>query len=211
VIDAAAQRFGLPNCLRIPIAAASLEAIARYVGAVRATVPWKGQAGAVLVEPHPRSAGPTPGVALWTGPDAKSNDARLHPDRQVWVHVDYDGYRDAYQRLGLPIPPGCVLDHVQNREAVRLGGYAHPYLRLCPVRGQVNTSAGHRAGGEGMEKGFLRDLPGLSAATRAAAGRALRAEMVYADPMDLTKMLDIAPGTRNLAGVAATQKRFYPG
>jgi len=210
VIDAAAQTFGLPNCLRIPIAAASLEAIGRYVGTVRATVPWKGQVGAALVEPHPRSAGPTPGVGLWQGSDGKVREARLHPDRQVWVHVDYGDYRLAYQRLGMPpIPPDYVLDHVQNRKAALLGG--HPYLRLCPVRGQVNTSGGHRAGGEGMEKGFLRDLPNLPPATRAAARRALAAEMVYADPMDLTKMLDIAPGTQNLAGVAATQKLFYPG
>jgi hypothetical protein len=39
--------------------------------------------------------------------------------------------------------------------------------------------------------------------------------IVYADPMDLTKMLDIKPGTSDpekgpLAGVRDTQALFYP-
>jgi hypothetical protein len=34
--------------------------------------------------------------------------------------------------------------------------------------------------------------------------------MIYADPMDLTKMLDIAPGTQVLNGVRDTQRLFYP-
>jgi hypothetical protein len=63
------------------------------------------------------------------------------------VHVDFDGYRDAYKQFidqfGLPaIPPGYFLDHVQNRKAIRQRGYTHPYLRLCPVSRAVNTSGG---------------------------------------------------------------------
>lgn len=215
MIDPAAQTFGLPNCLRVPVAAASVAAIERYVGTVKDTYPGRGSAGgrlnALLVQPHPPTAGPTPNVGLWEGPDGPRVRARLHLDRQVWVHVEYTNYRNAYERLGMaPIPPGHFLDHVQNRKAVILGGSTHPYLRLCPVRRQVNTSGGHASGGEGMEKDYLKALPTLSPATRAAAARALASEIVYADPMDLTKMLDIAPGTGNLPGVAATQGLFYP-
>jgi len=40
------------------------------------------------------------------------------------------------------IPANFVLDHIQNREAIRLREYSHPYLRLCPISSQVNTSGG---------------------------------------------------------------------
>ena len=93
--------------------------------------------------------------------DATEFEARLHPSKQVWVHVDFNGYRKAYVRFGMPeIPPGCFLDHAQNRKAIRLRGYSHPYLRLCPVSRRVNTSGGAVSGGEGMEKEHLRSLPG---------------------------------------------------
>jgi hypothetical protein len=35
-------------------------------------------------------------------------------------------------------------------------------------------------------------------------------EVIYADPMDLTKMLNIAPGTGTLDGVRDTQDLFFP-
>jgi hypothetical protein len=98
------------------------------------------------------------------------------------------------------IPQDYFLDHVQNRIAIGQRNNSHPYLRLCPVRRQVNTSGGHSAGGEGMEKRFLDShVPILG-----------RNKIIYADPMDLTKMLDIPPGTQILEGVRDTQKLFYP-
>ena len=135
---------------------------------------------------------------------------RLHPLRQVWVHVDFDGYRDGYKQfigqVGLPaIPPGYFLDHVQNRKAIRERGYTHSYLRLCPVSRAVNTSGGSQYGGEGMEKAYLKYLKGLP-----AVPPLFQSEIVYADPMDLTKMLDIPPGTGVLEGVRETQKLFFP-
>jgi hypothetical protein len=38
----------------------------------------------------------------------------------------------------------------------------------------------------------------------------LNNKIIYADPMDLTKMLDIPPGTEVLNGVRDTQQLFYP-
>jgi hypothetical protein len=139
---------------------------------------------------------------LWQSSIAASAAERLHPDRQVWVHVDYDDYRKAYMRFAMPpIPANYFLDHVQNRNAIGLRGNSHPYLRVSPVHRSVNTSGGHSFGGEGMENKFL------------AAGNVPKStpnKIIYADPMDLTKMLNIAPGTQVLNGVRDTQRLFYP-
>jgi hypothetical protein len=56
-----------------------------------------------------------------------------------------------------------------------------------------------------MEKEYLAYLKGLP-----AAPPLFQSEIVYADPMDLTKMLDIPPGTGVLEGVRETQKLFFP-
>ena len=81
--------------------------------------------------------------------------------------------------------------------------------RLCPVSRRVNTSGGVNTGGEGMEKEFLRGLSELHPAQREAAERALGAPLVLADPMDLTKMLDVPPGTKTLPGVRDALRLFY--
>lgn len=60
-----------------------------------------------------------------------------------------------------------------------------------------------------MEKDFLRKLDELPAKMRAAAECALRAPIVLADPMDLTKMMDVPPGPEVLPGVASMLKMFY--
>src|SRR4051794_31354812 len=124
MIDPTAPTHGLPPCLRVPIAAASVAAIRQYVGSVAQTVTGQsGRVNAVCVQPHDRLTQKHPGVKLWKHPNAAAYEERLHPAKQVWVHVEYDGYRDAYQQFGMPpIPAGYFLDHVQNREAVRLRG-----------------------------------------------------------------------------------------
>jgi hypothetical protein len=193
MIDTTAPRFALPASLWVPIAAASIADIETYVGTISHTekdTPT-GRVNAVLVIPHQRGA---PAAA-------KKAEEQLFPPRQVWVHVDYRGYRQAYTRLGMPaIPASYFLDHVQNRKAIGLRNNSHPFLRLCPVHHRVNTSGGHTAGGEGMERQFAATHPSRSGQNR----------IIYADPMDLTKMLDIPPGTQVLDGVRDTQRLFYP-
>jgi hypothetical protein len=93
---------------------------------------------------------------------------------------------------------------------VRLRGYSHPYLRLCPVSHEVNSSGGHVTGGEGMETAFIADLASYSPAIQEEVAKALRHPVQYADPMDLTKMLNVAPGTFTLDGVRDLQGLFYP-
>ncbi|MDR1969585.1 MAG: hypothetical protein LBQ32_13005 [Burkholderiaceae bacterium] len=202
IFEIAAPHFGLPCSLWIPIAAATVDDIRKYVGRVLRSITdsGSGRVNALLVE---TAAAPPeePGVPLWKSPQASQARQRLYPPRQVWVHVDYRGYRQAYGQFGMPaIPAGYFLDHIQNRRAIRQRSYSHPYLRLCPVSRTVNTSGGHAAGGEGMERAFL--------ATHAKTLPQHR--MIYADPMDLTKMLDIPPGTQVLDGVRDTQGLFYP-
>jgi hypothetical protein len=68
------------------------------------------------------------------------------------------------------------------------------------VHRRVNTSGGHSFGGEGMEKEFIASHGAPPSPNK----------IIYADPMDLTKMLDIAPGTQVLDGVRDTQRLFYP-
>lgn len=203
MIDTTAPRFGLPPSLWIPIAAVSVADIEKYVGKVlRSSINARsGRVNAVLVMANATSVPEEPNVPLWTSPLASLARERLHPVHQVWVHVDFGGYRQAYTDFGMPMPAAnYFLDHIQNRKAIRLRESSHPYLRLCPVHRTVNTSGGHATGGEGMERAFLS-----THATEPAPNR-----MIYADPMDLTKMLDIAPGTQVLNGVRDTQQLFYP-
>ncbi|MDB5072679.1 MAG: hypothetical protein JWM87_3790 [Candidatus Eremiobacteraeota bacterium] len=212
-VDPTGNTFGLPPCLWLPIAAASIEAIAEYVGAVNdRIVGGDGRINALLVEPYEPAPVEDPRVALWHDSRAGFYRAQLHPARQVWVHVDYRRYRAAYLSFRMPpLAPEYVLDHVQNRHAIRLRGYSHPYLRLCPVSRAVNTSGGVDSGGEGMEKAYVRSL--LASQPHEADGplaRFAERKIIYADPMDITKMLDIAPGTQVLNGVRDTMQLLYP-
>jgi hypothetical protein len=213
MVDPTANTFGLPPCLRVPIAAASIEVIAEYVGTVvDRIVARDGRVNAICVDPYDRAPPGDPRVALWREPRAAFYRAQLHPARQAWVHVDYRRYRAAYLRFGMPpMALGHVLDHVQNRQAIRLRAYSHPYLRLCPVSRAVNTSGGVDAGGEGMEKEYVRSL--LASRPDELDGplaRFAQRKIIYADPMDVTKMLDIAPGTQVLNGVRDTMQLLYP-
>lgn len=201
--DPEAPRFGLPKSLRVPIAASTIEAILTFVGDVQQTrVGRDGLPKALLVIP-PAPPPVESDVPLWSSGLATEAALRLNPASQVWVDVDYNYYRRAYLAFGLVIPPGFFLDHIQNRRSIRLRGRSHPWLRLCPVDRRVNTSGGSLAGGEGMEYEFLtKMLPrGLIIEKH---------QIIYADPMDLTKMLNIEPGTQVLEGVRDTEALFYP-
>jgi len=212
LIDDHSQKFGLPKSLLVPIAARSVEDIELYVGVIEEQIIGRsGRVNALAVTPHNWPVQKEADTPLWNQENSMIYERRLHPRQQIWVHVDYSAYRKAYIRLSNePIPKGYFLDHIQNREAIRLREYSHPYLRLCPVSRQVNSSGGTNTGGEGMEKDFLRSLKKQSASVRAEFLAKLNFGIVYADPMDLTKMLDISPGTQVLTGVGQILKLFYP-
>jgi hypothetical protein len=60
-----------------------------------------------------------------------------------------------------------------------------------------------------MEKQFARELASYPAGIQEEWAKASRSAVVYADPVDLTKMLDRAPGLGDLRGVSETQQLFY--
>ena len=203
------QTYGLTPDLIVPVAAADLDAIEAYVGAIQVRIPGRKRVtNAAVVEAHRPKRNPL--VPLWDQSDADQCYQRLHPLRQLWVHVDYRGYRRAWKRFGFgELSREVVLDHIHNRAAVRLSGYRHPFLRLCPVSRETNTSGGLDSGAEGMEKVELRKLKQQPAHIRQRTEQRLGAPVVLADPIDLTKMLDIPPGLTELRGVASILMKFY--
>jgi hypothetical protein len=110
-----------------------------------------------------------------------------------------------------------------NREMARVMQYR--WLRLCPVADAVNTSGGNPKGGEvrlskddnnpnkdGTDK-FYRDTEPLKEEMKKRArDRGFnRSRILYADPFDVTKMLNISPGTvpSGLEGVRRVQKWLF--
>ena len=149
-----APHFGLPECLWVPIAATGMKAIESEVGTIlNKPADVTDRAEVFVVRANPRKVSESPRVPLWQDPRAEEFRKRLFPELQVWVHVDFAGYREAYKHfMNMPgLSRSIFLDHIQNRKAMRLRDSSHPYLRLCPVKSAVNTSGGHRAGGAGME------------------------------------------------------------
>lgn len=211
-IDMTSQRFGLPDSLLVPIAARNIGAIERFVGRIDEQITGRSdRLNAIAVVPHEWPVKKDLHISLWNHSNAQEYEMRLHPPRQVWVHVDYSGYRRAYIKMGMPeIPGDYVLDHIQNREAVRMLDYSHPYLRLCPVSHQVNTSGGASTGSEGMAKEHIRTLDSQPDSIKKAVREAFQCDIIYADPTDLTKMLNIPPGTKVLDGVRNMLRLFYP-
>ena len=78
--------FGLPPSLFVPIAAVAVEAVDQFVGTIVQTIEAKGRVNALLVEaPRPVLDQTVP---LWRVPEADGYADLLHPEQQVWVHVD---------------------------------------------------------------------------------------------------------------------------
>jgi hypothetical protein len=204
------QTFGLPASLHVPVAARDVEAVADQVGVLIAQLRGRdGRANALKVRTR-RIPVNSDDASLWRQPEAPAYRAALYPEYQLWVHVDYWGYRGAWVRLGMPeLAPGIVLDHVANRRATRERGMLHPLIRLCPVSAATNSNAGHRQGSEGLETEWMRKLRSLPEDQRESWTKNFATPIVYADPADLTKMLDVAPGTDTLDGVRDFQAFFY--
>ena len=61
-----------------------------------------------------------------------------------------------------------------------------------------------------MEKAYMRSLIAGEKPPDGILARFAKRPVIYADPMDITKMLDIAPGTRVLNGVRDMLPLLYP-
>lgn len=186
------QSSGLAPCLYIPIAARDTDAIETYVGVILARLSPRFPNKALLVKAH-EAERPDDRLAIFGLPEA----AVLHYPTQVWVHVDYSAYRRAYIRAFPDADlTGLVLDHVMNRRAARLKGFA--YLRIVPISRAANSSHGGLSEGWGVEY--------YSSPRMREIHKASQAVVQYADLADVVKMLNMEGGGSFMDIVNEAQK-----
>lgn len=172
--------YALPVCCHVPIAARTVAAIEQYVGRASPLVSSSEGHEVLLVERYDPPP-PNRRLPIW----AILESAVLHQSRQVWVHVDFAGYRAAYSRAFPKLPLNdLVLDHVLNRRMARAMGFA--YLRIVPISRAANSSSGGLPERWGAEHHATPDM--------VAANRQRKTFIQYADLEDLVKMLNRTTG-----------------
>ena len=133
--EIALRRWVLPECLYVPIAAVSEEAITRYIGEVVEVLSRGSPNHALLV----RVPSPPPAdlrLPIWEVAGSKDLFAPL----QVWVHIHYTRYRSAYKKA-FPHEDIAtkVLSHTKNRRMAGHQGFQ--YVRLTAVSRGCNSSS----------------------------------------------------------------------
>jgi hypothetical protein len=176
----------------VPIAARDSRAIETYVGKIHTQLAPRSKRKALLVEAHEPEK-PDDRLSIWSLPTA----AVLHYPQQVWVHVDYSGYRRAYTRA---FPDAdltdFVIDHVMNRRVARLKGFR--YLRVVPVSRAVNSSHG------GLSEKWAAEYH--SSPRMVKLNKSSQAVVQYADLSDIVKMINMEGGGSLMEIVNAAQK-----
>ena len=183
---------GLLPCLYVPIAARDSSAIERYVGKIRSQLTLQSKHKALLIKAH-ESEQPDNRISIWDLPTAEV----LHYPRQVWVHVDYSGYRRAY----ISAFPDAdltdfVIDHVMNRRVARLKGFK--YLRVVPVSRAVNSGHG------GLSEKWAVEYH--SSPKMVKLNNVSKAVVQYADLSDIVKMINMEGGGSLMEIVNEAQK-----
>jgi len=177
--DVARRRWGLPECLHVPIAAVDEAAISHYVGEIERILAVGSPNRALLV----RAASLPPLEPSL--PIAKlPSSTILHSPMQVWVHIHYCGYRRAYKKA-FPSEDidGRVLSHASNRRMADLQGFQ--YVRITPVaRGSNSSSAFSEKWGVDLHS----TLPQIEANKK--RGAFIR----YADLSEIMLMMDMKLG-----------------
>lgn len=193
--DQALHRYGIPECLHVPIAAVDEAAISMYVGEIRQTLSGRGHRKAFLVEAYPAPAIDRR-YPIWDEPGS----ATFHRPLQVWVHIGYTCYRQAYRRA---FPDECiknmVLSHALNREVAALKGFE--FVRITPTSRGANSSSA-------FSEGWAKDLHGDR--DRMEANRRRGVFIQYADLTDLMLMLDMKLGGGVMDAVNEGQKLVRP-
>jgi hypothetical protein len=194
--DQALYRYGIPGCLHVPIAAVDEAAICNYVGEIRQTLSSRGHRKAFLVEAHAPPAAADRRYPIWDEPGS----AIFHYPLQVWVHVGFTRYRQAYRRA---FPDEClddkVLSHALNRQVAALKGFN--FVRITPTSRGANSSS---AFSEGWAKALHGDPD------RMAANRRRGLFIQYADLTELMLMLDMKLGGGVMDAVNEGQKLVRP-
>lgn len=174
----ARDRYALPLCLHIPVAARDRQAIETYIGRVeRVLLPSH---TALLVHAFDLPA-IDPSLPIWEKPGV----GVLRRQTQVWVHVDERRYRAAYTSAFPEEEIGDqILDHVLNRRVARLKGFH--FLRIVPISRGANSSSG------GLSEKWA---VAYHSTPEMIAKNAIAPPFIqYADLADLVKMLDVKTG-----------------
>lgn len=191
----AVQRFALPECLHVPVAAASEQAIIDYVGQIKQVLAFGHPNRAVLVEVNPP---PQRDIRLPIWKEA--NSPILHKTEQVWVRVDYSGYRRAYKKA---FPDEdisqMVLSHCMNRRNANIKGFQ--YVRIVPTSRVTNSSSA------------FSEAWGIETNSKLLASRPPernQAHIQYADLVDLLVMLNFRVGGGVMEAVNSAQQLVTP-
>lgn len=193
--DVAVTRYGLADCLHVPIAAVDEAAISTYVGEVQRVLSGGAERKALLVLAR-ASAPRDMRFPIW---DVEGCDM-LHEPLQVWVDVAYTRYRRAY-RAAFPSEElgDKVLSHAMSRRVAVLKGFR--FVRLTPTSRAANSSS---AFSEGWGVA-LHSNP-----NQMAANRRRGAFIQYADLTELMLMLDLKLGGGVMDAVNEGQRLIRP-
>jgi hypothetical protein len=189
------RRYGIPDCLRVPIAAVDEAAIETYVGRIARTLSGNGHRKAFLVEAH-APLPIDPALPIFESPAATI----LHQSLQVWVHRDYGSYRRAYQRAFPDADVrGRVLSHAMNRRLAGTKGFQ--FVRLTPASRAANSSSA-----------FTEEwaIDRHKTANQNDPARAHGMFVQYADLTDLMLMLDLKLGGGLMDAVNEGQRLIRP-
>ena len=135
--EVAFKKAVIPECLHVPIAAVDEVSICKYIGSIVDVVSFNTARRALVVKiPSPPKRDQR--LPIWKLPES----AILYQSTQLWVHVNYTGYRKAYMRTFHEEDiSGKVINHILNRRIARIKGYE--YIRVSTVTRGVNSSSGY--------------------------------------------------------------------
>lgn len=189
--DIALARWVLPDCLHVPVAAVDEAAIRNYIGDIEQILTGGSPAKAFVVRAKEQPAIDAR-LPIWRLASSKIFFLR----RQVWVHVAFTRYRNAY-RKAFPEEDieGKVLSHAMNRRRAAQKGFA--YVRITPTSRGCNSSSA-------FSENWGIALPATS--EQGGSNQRRRAFIQYADLSDLMVMLDIKIGGGVMAAVNEGQK-----
>jgi len=183
---------GFLPCLYVPIAARDLSAIKTYVGEIYGCRSLRTKNNMLVIDGY-KIEDLDNRLLIWSLPASKV----LHSQQQVWVNVDYSGYREAYIHAFPNVDlTEFVIDHVMNRRVARLKGFK--YLRVIPVSRSTNSSHGSLSEKWAVE---YHSSPKMIEFNKAS-----KAVVQYADISDIVKMMNIKGGGSYMDNVNAAQK-----
>ena len=191
IVENIKETFGLHSSLILPIGAKSKNSIEKYVGKIEEVIV---KDNAFLVSFDPLE--PPNDLPVWN----HQRSPLLNHSKQIWVDVDYRNYRKLYlsKMHNIIEDKSHVIDHIMNRKLARFLGYR--FVRLLHVDRDVNSSSGRGGETYAIEnlEISLRINPEINSS-----------EIVYADPMDLLKMLNVKVGGFGLDAVRDNHYLFY--